>query len=100
MDELELELIDAGAEDIETDEGFISVTSAREDFGSIQLKLDELHIEVENAGLKRIPNNTKELTVDEFKSVMKLIDMLEDDDDVQNVYHNIELTDDLINSME
>ncbi|MFC2114237.1 YebC/PmpR family DNA-binding transcriptional regulator [Bacteroidota bacterium] len=100
VEDLELELIDAGAEDMEIDEGFITVTSAREDFGSIQKKLDELKIEVENAGLKRIPNTTKELGVEEFRSVMKLVDIIEDDDDIQNVYHNIELTEELINSME
>ncbi|MBT3423053.1 MAG: YebC/PmpR family DNA-binding transcriptional regulator [Bacteroidetes bacterium] len=100
VEEIELELIDAGAEDIELDDNYITVTSAREDFGSMQKKLDELNIEVENAGLKRIPNNTKELNVEDFQSVMKLIDLIEDDEDVQNVYHNIELTDELIESME
>lgn len=99
-EELELELIDAGAEEIEIDEEYITVTTAREDFGEVQKKLDSLNIEVENAGLKRIPTTTKKLTVDQFKAVMKLIDLLEDDDDVQNVYHNIELTDELIASME
>lgn len=98
-DELELELIDAGAEDIEIDDNYITVTTAREDFGNVQKKLDELNIEVENAGLKRIPNNTKELSPNEFLSVMKLIDVMEEDDDVQEVYHNIELTDELISAM-
>jgi YebC/PmpR family DNA-binding regulatory protein len=100
MDELELELIDAGAEDIEIEEDFITVYTAREDFGNVQKKLDELNIEVDNAGLKRIPNNTKELNVEQFQSVMKLIDMLEEDDDVQEVYHNIEITDELMASIE
>ena len=100
MDELELELIDAGAEDIEVEEDFITVYTAREDFGNVQKKLDELNIEVDNAGLKRIPNNTKELNVEQFQSVMKLIDMLEEDDDVQEVYHNIEITDELMESIE
>jgi len=99
-EELELELIDAGAEDIEIEDDYVTVTSAREDFGNIQKKIDELNIEVENAGLKRIPNNTKDLDEKEFLSVMKLIDVIDEDDDVQNVYHNIELTDELINALD
>jgi len=99
METLELELIDAGAEEIETDEGYVEVTCAREDFGNVQKKLDELKIEVENAGLKRIPKDTKELNIEQFTSVMKLIDLIDDDDDVQNVYHNIELTDELLQNI-
>jgi YebC/PmpR family DNA-binding regulatory protein len=99
-EELELELIDAGAEDIEFDDEYITIISAREDFGNIQKKLDDLNIEVEEAGLKRIPNTTKELSTAHFQSVMKLIDIIEEDDDVQNVYHNIEITDELLASLD
>jgi len=100
LEDIELDLIDAGADDIETDEEYITVYCARENFGNMQKKLEDLKIDLENAGLKRIPNNTKTLSVAEFQSVMKLIDMLENDDDVQNVYHNIELTDELVASMD
>jgi hypothetical protein len=65
----------------------------------VQKKLESLKIDVKNAGLQRIPNTTKKLTPLEFQSVMKLIDIIEDDDDVQNVYHNIELTDELLQSL-
>jgi YebC/PmpR family DNA-binding regulatory protein len=99
LDDLELELIDAGAENIEIEEGFVNVTCAREDFGSIQKKLDSLKIEIKNAGLERVPTTTKNLTPAEFQSVMKLIDIFEEDDDVQNVYHNIEITDELVSSI-
>ncbi|MBL6964431.1 MAG: YebC/PmpR family DNA-binding transcriptional regulator [Bacteroidetes bacterium] len=100
LEEIELELIDAGAEDIEEDDNYLTVSCMREDFGNMQKKMDELNIEVENAGLKRIPNNTKIITLDEFNSVMKLIELLEEVDDVQNVYHNIELTEEIMASME
>jgi transcriptional/translational regulatory protein YebC/TACO1 len=63
-------------------------------------KLEELNIEVESAELQRIPNDTKTLSVEEAKSVLKLIDALEDDDDVQNVFHNMEMTDEIIEAME
>lgn len=100
MDEFELEMIDAGAEDIEIDEGLITITTAKEDFGSVQKKLDSLNIEVENAGLQRIPNDTKALDVNSALKVLKMIDVFEDDDDVQNVYHSLELTDEVAEAME
>lgn len=92
-DELTLELIDGGAEDVEFEDGFISATSAMEDFGNMQTKLDDLGLEAENAELERIPNTFVTLSDESFASVMKLIDALEDSDDVQKVYHNIEATD-------
>lgn len=93
-EELELELIDGGAEELEIEEGFAVVTCAMEDFGSVQGKLDELKIEVKEAGLQRIPNVTKQIEdEDALKAVLKVIDALEDDDDVNKVYHNLEITD-------
>jgi len=100
MDEFELEMIDAGAEDIEVEDGVVTITTAKEDFGSIQKKLDSLNIEIENAGLQRIPNDTKELEVTEALKVMRMIDAFEDNDDVQNVYHSLELTDEIADAME
>jgi YebC/PmpR family DNA-binding regulatory protein len=100
LEELELELIDAGAEDIEVEDGFITVTTALEDFGSMQKKLEELNIETESAKLERIPNNTETLDVESAKKVLKLVDVIEEDDDVQAVYHNLEMTDELIAALE
>ncbi|HOZ29590.1 MAG TPA: YebC/PmpR family DNA-binding transcriptional regulator [Bacteroidales bacterium] len=95
FDELELELIDAGAEDIEVEDNTVTVTCAMEDFGNLNKKFEELKIEVSNAELERIPNDTKVLPIGEAKSVLKLIDLLEDDDDVQKVFHNLEMTEEL-----
>lgn len=100
IESLELDLIDAGAENFEVDDEIITVTCAKEDFGSVNKKLEELGIEVEEAGLKRIPKETKIIDVDDARKVMKLIDALEDDDDVQAVYHNLAMTDELIAAME
>ena len=100
VEELELEIIDAGAEDIDVEDNFITVTTAMEDFGTMQKKLEELKIEVESAKLERIPNNTESLDVDTAKKVLKLIDMLEDDDDVQEVFHNLAMTDELIAALD
>lgn len=94
IDDIELDLIDAGAEDFEIYDDTITVTCAKEDFGSVNRKLIELGIEPEEAKLKRIPNNTKALDLDSARKVMRFIESLEDDDDIQNVYHNLEITDD------
>ena len=100
MDEFELEMIDAGAEDIEIEEGLITITTAKEDFGNVQKKIDELKIEVESAGLQRIPNDSKALDVASALKVLKMIDVFEDDDDVQDVYHSLELTEEVAQAME
>jgi YebC/PmpR family DNA-binding regulatory protein len=99
-DEHELELIDAGAEEIEEEDGYITITTAMEDFGRMQKKLEELQVVAENARLQRIPNDYKKLNVEDTKKVMKMIDTFEDEDDVQNVYHNLEIPDELYDEME
>ena len=99
-EELELELIDAGAEDIEENEETVIVYTAMNDFGRMQKKLDELNIDVENASLQRIPNDYKKLEHQMALKVLRLIDEFEDNDDVQSVYHNIEMTDELLKAME
>jgi YebC/PmpR family DNA-binding regulatory protein len=87
-----LDLIDAGAEDVEINEGYVTLTCAMEDFGKVQKSLEEKGIEPENAELQRIPNSTMKLDNEALQKVMKFIEVLEDDDDVQRVYHNIEIT--------
>ncbi len=89
-DDFTMAMIDAGAEDVEFDDSLVTITTAMEDFGNVQRKLSEMNIDVIESGLQRIPVDTKEVDVKTFESVMKLIDKLEDDDDVQKVYHNIE----------
>jgi YebC/PmpR family DNA-binding regulatory protein len=94
QDEFMLELIDAGAEDVEIEEGYVHITGTMENFGSLQNKLDNINIEPESAELQRIPTTMVELDNDAVLKVMKLIEMLEDDDDVAKVYHNMEISED------
>lgn len=91
-DEFELELADGGAEEVEFGDDYIIVTSAMEDFGNVQKKLDKMKIEAESAGLERIPTTSSSLSDEDLQKSMKVIDKLEDDDDVQKVYHNIEIS--------
>ena len=98
-DDFEMEMIDGGAEDVESDDEEVMITTAFEDFGALSHKLDDLGIEVKSAELQRIANNTKEVNPDQFKANMKMLDRFEEDDDVQNVFHNMEITDELLESI-
>ena len=89
-EELELELIDFGLEEIgEDEEGNIIIRTAYNEFGNMSKALEEKNIEVITAELTRIPQNTVELSEDDANEVLKLVDHLEQDDDVQKVYHNL-----------
>ena len=90
-DDFILELIDAGAEDIEKDGELFEIIGPMDAFGSIQNKLQELNTTPEEAGLQRIPNTLKEVSDTEtMEQLEKLVGLLEDDEDVVTVYHNIE----------
>lgn len=89
LEELELELIDFGLEELRKDEGSVLLYCAFTEFGSLQKALEERGIEVESAELVRLPNHTKELNDDEVEDVIRLIEKLEEDDDVINVFHNM-----------
>ena len=92
-EELQLELIEFGAEDFETDDEFMTVYTDMSDFGGVQKKLQELKIEPKEAGLQRVPTVTKEIGNKSLSTFMKLLDGLEDLDDVQKGYHNADIDD-------
>ncbi len=90
IEDLELELIDFGLEEIgEDSEGNIVIRTAYNEFGNMSKALEEKGIEVVTAELTRIPTNTTELNEEGAQEVLKLVDRLEQDDDVQKVYHNL-----------
>ncbi len=92
LEEIELELIDAGLDRMEQEEDEVVFYTAFEDFGKFQQELEERKIEVDNAELVRLPTHTKSLSDTEADAVIKLIDMLEEDDDVANVFHTMDET--------
>ncbi|NVO04024.1 MAG: YebC/PmpR family DNA-binding transcriptional regulator [Bacteroidetes bacterium] len=98
-DDFIMEIIDAGAEDVELEEGIFTITTAMEDFGSMMKKLEEMGIEPESAELQRIPKTLTKLDKDSALKVLRLIDVFEEDDDVQNVFHNLELTEEIMAEM-
>ncbi|HMW25393.1 MAG TPA: YebC/PmpR family DNA-binding transcriptional regulator [Ferruginibacter sp.] len=89
-EDLELDLIDYGLEEIGEDaDGNIIIRTAYNEFGNMAKALEEKKIEVISAELTRIPTNTVELSEEQANEVLKLVDNLEQDDDVQKVYHNL-----------
>ena len=89
-EELELEMIDFGAEEVFVDEDGIHIYAPFENFGSIQKELESRDIEIISSGFERIPQVTKELSEEEIADVEKLLEKIEEDDDVQNVYHTMQ----------
>ncbi len=89
IEELELELIDSGAEEVFEDEGHISIFGAFNAFGPIQKYLEENDFEIESAVSERIPTDTKHLNEEEQEELDKLLEKLDDDDDVIKVFHTI-----------
>lgn len=95
LDELELELIDFGLEDLyveadETGKDVGVIHTSFEDFGKMQKALEEKGISVTSAKLERVAESTTKVNEEQAADVFKLIDKLEEDDDVQAVYHNME----------
>jgi len=92
LESLELELIDFGLEEMKVEEDEIALYAAFADFGTMQKGLESKGIEVISAQSERIPTMTKKLNDDQVEEVIKLIDRLEDDDDIQFVYHNMDMS--------
>ncbi len=89
LEELELELIDAGLDEIEENEGEYYVYADYTNFGEMAHGLENLNIEVKKAVLKRFANDPVEFTEEQLEDIEKMLDKLEEDDDVQAVYTNI-----------
>jgi len=89
IEELELELIDYGLDDIDENEGEIFVFTAFEDFGNMQKALEDKNIEITSAEFQRFPMSTTELTAEQEEEIHKMIERMEEDDDINQVYHNM-----------
>lgn len=90
IEEFELEMIDFGMEEMEEDgEGHLIITVPFTEFGAMQKALEERNIEIVNAQLQRIPTTSVELTEEQQEDFGKLLDRLDEDDDVVNVWHNL-----------
>ena len=97
LEDFEMELIDGGLEDFFEDEDIVTIICNYLDFNNMQHKIESLNINIEKSELQRFPNSTKEISVNDAKDVLKLLDLLEDNDDVQNVFHNMQMTEEILN---
>tara|TARA_X000000950_G_scaffold266281_1_gene341577 strand:- start:285 stop:1001 length:717 start_codon:yes stop_codon:yes gene_type:complete len=93
IEELELELIDFGVIELSKSENEISITARFEDFGSIQKELERRKLEISSSELEREAKINKALPQDERLKVERLINMIDEDEDVQNVYHDMKTND-------
>ena len=89
-DEIMMLALDAGAEDFESEDEVFVVTTTPEDFGTVREALEAEGLEFLEAAVKMIPDTYTEINEDDAKKFQKMLDLLEDDDDVQEVYHNAE----------
>lgn len=89
LETFELELIDFGLDEMTVEDDFIYVYTAFQEFGAMQKALEEKGIEPTSTELQYLPTNLKELNEEQQKEVNELIEALEEDDDVQSVYHNM-----------
>ena len=89
LEDLELELIDYGVDELEADGEEIVLYGEFESFSNIQKYLEENGFEIESAEFERIPNDTKDVTEEQRASIEKLLEKFEDDEYVQNVFHNM-----------
>lgn len=93
VEELELELIDCGVDEVEADEEEIVLYGAFEDYSNIQKYLEDNGYEIVSSEFERIPNDLKEVTEEQRAAIDKLLEKLEEDEDVQNVFHNMKESD-------
>ena len=90
LEDLELELIDCGVEEVEADdEGAVILTGVFEDYSNIQKYLEENGFEILSTEFVRVPNDLKEVTPEQRESIDKLLEKLEEDDDITQVFHNM-----------
>lgn len=89
IETLELELIDSGLDSIETHEGRVYVYGDYTVFGELTKAIEDMGIDIKKANLQRIPNSPVEFTDEQLEEIEKMLDKLEDDDDVQEVFTNI-----------
>lgn len=89
LEELELELIDAGVEEISEEDGQVFVYGDYTAFGSISAALETLNVEIEKSNLQRIPTSPVDFSDEQLEDIEKMLDKIEDDDDIQQVFTNI-----------
>ena len=95
LEELELDLIDFGVDEIEAEEGEVVLYAAYESYSALQKHLEDAGLEIVSSEFERIPTDLKDVTPEQRAAIDKMLEKFEDDEDVQNVYHNMKEDDNL-----
>lgn len=90
-DSLMLEVLDIGAEDFTSEEEYIEIITAPEDFSNIREEIEKMNITILEADIRQLANIKKDLSDEEMEKVQNFLDKLDDNDDVQNVWHNADI---------
>ena len=99
LEEFEIELIDFGLEEFEVEQNMCTIICDFAKFGVIQDKLAEMNIDTHSAGIHRIPHESKTLSLDEALKILNIIERFEENDDVQEVFHNLNITEEIITEL-
>ena len=100
LEELEMELIDFGLEEFEVHDEICNILCDFDKFGMMQEKLTNMSIEVKSAEIERIPNELKDIGLDQTLKVLNIIEKFEENDDVQKVFHNLHVSDNVIKELD
>ncbi len=99
LEEIQMELIDFGLEEFEVEDKICTIICDFEKFGVMQGKLISMGLDINSAEIHRIPNNSKKLDLEKSLKTLSIIDKFEDNDDVQHVFHNLNITEELIDKL-
>ncbi|MGB4337986.1 MAG: YebC/PmpR family DNA-binding transcriptional regulator [Bacillota bacterium] len=99
-DEMMLIALEAGAEDLKLEDGSYVITTSVEELDGVRRNLEAAGVQVESASLVRVPTNVVTLGLNEARSILKLVDALDDHDDVQNVFGNFDIPDEVLEQLE
>lgn len=91
QEDLEMELIDGGLEEFEVIDNAYFISTSFENFGLMQKKIEDLNLTAKSAKIERIPVETKKITLENAKTILTMIEKFEDDEDVQEVFHSLEI---------
>ena len=90
LEDIELELIDFGVEEVFQDDGYVLLYASFDNYGKIQKELEDRSLEIISSGFDRIPQITNKLLPEQEDEVLKLLEKIEEDEDVQNIYHTLD----------
>jgi YebC/PmpR family DNA-binding regulatory protein len=99
LEEFEIELIDFGLEEFEVEDNICTIICDFEKFGIMQGKLADMSVDTDSAAIHRIPHESKTLPLDEGLKILNIIERFEDNDDVQQVFHNLNITEEIITEL-